>query len=137
MGVINYNSVALKVQKVIEDNGKAITLVEKSKSIPADPAKSWRSDDTVTPGENTVEVTAVEDQFSSSEVNGSSVRLGDKKFLVAAKSVSTTERPRLGEYDIIRDGSETWRIKKMDPVEPGSVPVVFTFHVRKLGRESG
>lgn len=132
---LNYASIASKAQKAVEDAGKPITLVEKSKGTSLDLAKPWRKDSAASPGETTVSVIAVEDQFKLEEVNGTSIREGDKWFHVAADSVSATERTRLSEYDLIRDGGETWRIKRMDPVEPGSIPVLFSFHVRKLGRE--
>lgn len=132
---IDYVDLASKAQVAVEGAGKSITLVEKSKGTPLDGAKPWRKDSSTLPGETTVAVIAVEDQFELGEVDGSSIRLGDKKYLVAADSVLAAERTRMTEYDLIRDGSETWRIRRILPIEPGSVPVLFTFHVSKLGRE--
>lgn len=135
MPAIDYVALASKVQRVVEDNGKSVTLVKKSKGTLLDANKPWRANDPATPGETTEAVTAVEDEYDLAEIDGANIRIGDKKFLVAANSVSSAERTRLSEYELIRDGGETWRIKKLGPVEPGSVPILFTFHVEKLGRE--
>lgn len=131
---VDFVFLAGKAKEIIEANGKTVTLVKTSKGTLKDVAKPFRG---YLPGSETLEVVkAIEDQFTLEEIDGTTIMKGDKQYHVAADSVSEAERPRLAEYESLRDGGETWRIVKVMPIEPGSIPVLYTFHASKVGIEN-
>lgn len=130
MGAISYTDIAIRTAELIQLNGRNVTIRKKAKGTPADPNKPWRRDS----GDPTDEIVkAVVSAFTSEDTNDTTILLGDKKFLVAANAVTASERPLIRDFDEVIDGEETWRIVDVTIVEPGGVPILFTFRARKLG----
>ncbi len=127
---IDYVKMASDVATIISNNGRNVTIIKKVKGTPADVAKPWRADTGSTTEET---VKAVIGNFKSEEIDGRIIKKGDKKFLIAANAVSAAERPKIRDFDLVTDSSETWRIMGVDVVEPGSLPILFIMHVSKKG----
>jgi hypothetical protein len=98
-----------------------------------DPAKPWR--DSTGAAEVTVDVIGVFIQFEKEDFDGSLIRRGDKRILVAAKSVEDESisgvNIKIEDYDYITDGGERWKILDSDSIAPGTLNVFYDIQARK------
>lgn len=119
--------------RLIEANGRTLSLVRRDQANPTDPAEPWRS--STESGTITVAVLGVFAEFEKEDFDGSLVRRGDKRVLIAAKSVTTeggsASNLIIEDYDHILDGTTRWKIITAGVVEPGVLRVLFDLHVRQ------
>ena len=83
---LDYTSFQNLAERLIEENGRTISLVRRDQANPTDPAKPWRG--STEADEITVVVKGVFVEYEKMDFDGSLVRRGDKRVLIAAKSVT-------------------------------------------------
>lgn len=130
--MVDYVSFQNLAERLIEANGRTLSLVRRDQGNPTDPAMPWRGSteaDTIT-----VVVKGVVIDFEKEDFDGSLVRRGDKRILIAAKSVtdeSSASNLKIEDYDHVLDGTVRWKIITAELIEPGDTRIVFDLQVRQ------
>lgn len=122
----NYSSIVNDIDALILDMGKAVTLTIKSET-PTDAAKPWRG--TTTPP-TTASAEAVEYLFELADVDGTIVRRGDTRFIIAAKD-HTASGFNMNSVDSITVGSVVLGVVGVEPISPGGTVIAYILHARK------
>ncbi len=94
-------------------------------TAPADPAKPWEVDPTVT--ETSITVPAVVVPIARSLVDGNSIQQGDETILVAGLSLGSTIPST--DSKILDEGQEK-NIISFDRIRPGKTDFLYKFQVR-------
>lgn len=130
---LDYANFRLLAERLIEANGRDISLVRRDQGNPVDPAKPWRGSteaDTAT-----VVVKGIFIEFEKEDFDGSLVRRGDKRVLIADKSVidegGAIPNLKIEDYDHILDGATRWKIITAELIEPGPLRIMFDIQVRQ------
>ncbi len=130
---LDYTSFRLLAERLIESNGRSLSLVRRDQGNPTDPAKPWRG--STEAAEVTVVVKGVFIEFEKEDFDGTLVRRGDKRILIADKSVTdeggTSSNLKIEDYDHILDAGVRWKIMQAELIEPGSTRIMFDIHVRQ------
>lgn len=142
---MNYTATAKRVLKTIERAGKPITIVRPGTAEgwtreydPAQMRDKWThagakegdpdivvyEDPATTPVEDNT--SAVEDGYNASEIDGTMVQAGDRRYWVPAEGIA---EPRT--IDRLVDGSDSLAIVSCKRVAPG--PVVILYEVQCRG----
>lgn len=131
--MVDYVSLADVAERLIEKNGRTISLVRRDQGNPVDSAKPWRS--STEADEITVSVLGVVIKFEKEDFDGTLVRRGDKRALIAANSVTdaggSASNLKIEDYDHIIDGTTRWKIIDAETVEPGDTRVYYDIQVRQ------
>lgn len=131
--MVNYTSFRSLAERLIEANGRSLSLVRRDQDNPTDPVKPWR--DSTEAAEITVAVIGVVIDFEKEDFDGSLMRRGDKRILVADKSVidegGSAANLNIEDYDHIIDGGVRWKILSAKVVEPGDTRIMFDLQVRQ------
>lgn len=130
--MVNFVSFQNLAERLIEENGRTISLVRRDQDNPTDPAKPWRG--STEAAEITVVVKGVFIEYEKMDFDGSLVRRGDKRLLVAAKSVtdeSSASNLKIEDYDHVLDGLVRWKIITAELIEPGDLRIMFDIQVRQ------
>lgn len=117
-----YAGLATTALRLITDKGKAVIIRRPSHTTPVKP---------YSPAVTTVDTTvrAVVTEFAAKEIDDTTVRTGDRKYLVAASGVAIVPGPS----DKLVDGSEVLEIVSVESVNPGGTEIVWTVHARPTG----
>lgn len=131
--MVNFTALAATAKRLIEANGRSVTLVQHS-TTPADSAQPWRG-----PDESARTETAVTGVFlsgtSDSElgemlmlIDAGLIQRGEKFFLVAADS--------LGSVDIkaqasLVDDNQLWQVSEIATLQPGPTPILHALVLKK------
>ena len=130
---LNYANFRRLAERLIEENGRTLSLVRQDQANPVDPAKPWRA--STEAAEITVDVLGVFIEFEKDEVDGSIVMRGDKRVLVADKSVTdeggSAANLKIEDYNAILDDAVRWRIVTAGVIEPGDTRIMYDLHVRQ------
>ena len=131
--MVNYASFRLLAERLIEANGRELSLVRRDQGNLIDPAKPWRGSteaDTIT-----VVVKGVFIEFEKEDFDGTLVRRGDKRILIADKSVvdegGNAANLKIEDYDHVLDSGVRWKIITAVLIEPGDTRIMFDLQVRK------
>lgn len=129
---LDYVSFQNLAERLIEENGRTISLVRRDQGNPADPSKPWRG--STGADKITVVVKGVFIEFEKQDFDGTLVRRGDKRLLVAAKSVtdeSNASNLKIEDYDEVLDAGVRWKIITAELIEPGDLRIMFDLQVRQ------
>ena len=131
--MVDYASFRLLAERLIEENGRNLSLVRLDQGNPTDPAMPWRG--STDADEITVVVKGVVIEFEKEDFDGTLVRRGDKRVLIADKSVidegGTATNLKIEDYDFMLDGLVRWKIMNAELIEPGDTRIMFDLHVRQ------
>jgi len=123
----NYVKLAATAKRLIELNGRTVTLVRKVRT-PADSAKPWRgpsgTGNTTVASPKAVVYPAVE-----KNEDGQLVSRGFEKALIAHDSLSSPQD--LTDIDSIVDGGVTYKVIKAHRVGPGDVTIHYEFDLKR------
>lgn len=129
---LDYTSFRNLAERLIEVNGRTLSLVRRDQGNPTDPAKPWRG--STEAATITVIVKGIFIEFDAEDFDGTLVRRGDKRVLIADKSVTDegggSANLKIEDYDHILDGGTRWKIMKAELIEPGDTRIMFDLHVR-------
>ncbi len=129
---LDYTSFQNLAERLIEENGRTISLVRRDQANPTDPAKPWRG--STEADEITVVVKGVFVEYEKMDFDGSLVRRGDKRVLIAAKSVtdeSNASNLKIEDYDHVLDAGVRWKIITAELIEPGPLRIMYDLQVRQ------
>ncbi len=130
---LDYASFRLLAERLIESNGRDLSLVRRDQGNLTDPAKPWRG--STEAGTITVVVKGVFIEFEKEDFDGTLVRRGDKRVLIADKSVidegGSATNLKIEDYDHILDGLIRWKIMQAELIEPGPLRIMYDIHVRQ------
>jgi hypothetical protein len=123
----NYVKLAATAKRLIELNGRTVTLVRKTRA-PADAAKPWRGPSGTG---NTVVASPKAVIYPATEKNedGTLVSRGFEKAMVAHDSISPAQD--LSDIDSIIDGSVTYKVIKAYRIGPGDVVIHYEFDLKR------
>lgn len=131
--MVNYTSLRALAERLIEQDGRNFTLIRRDQGNPVDPAKPWR--ESTGAAEVTVVVKGVFVSYEKEDFDGTLVRRGDKRVLVAAKSVEDESASgvniKIEDYDYFLDGTVRWKIIDSDSIAPGPVNVFYDIQARQ------
>jgi hypothetical protein len=122
---MDYEQAARDTTKTIREEGARLTL-NRPGGANYDPATSINSAE---PGKS--EGHAVRSEYSTREIDGTSIKSGDVRFLVAVHDINDQPMPRPEEGHTVTFAGETWRVVKSMPVSPAGVPVLWKTQARK------
>jgi hypothetical protein len=129
---LNYTNFRSLADRLISENGRALTIVRRDQSNFTDPAKPWRG--STEAAEVSTAVTGVFIEYEKEDVDGDLVRRGDKRVLIAAKDVedesASSENVKVEDYDHVLDGTVRWKILSAELIEPGSQRIMYDVQVR-------
>ncbi len=130
---LNYTNFRTLAERLIEENGRDLSLVRRDQDNPSDPAKPWR--DSTEAATITFIVKGVIIDFDKEDVDGSLVRRGDKMVLIADKSVidegGSAANLIIEDYDEIRDAGVRWKILDANLIQPGDTRILYILHARQ------
>lgn len=131
--MVDFASFRNLAERLIEANGRELSLVRRDQGNPTDPAKPWRG--STEAGTITVVVKGVFIEFEKEDFDGTLVRRGDKRVLIADKSVTdeggSAANLKIEDYDHILDGGTRWKIMKAELIAPGDTRIMFDIHARQ------
>lgn len=131
--MVDFASFRLLAERLIEANGRTLSLVRRDQGNPVDPAKPWRGSTEV--GTITFDVKGVFIEFEKEDFDGTLVRRGDKRVLIADKSVTdeggSAVNLKIEDYDHILDGGVRWKIQNAELIAPGDIRIMFDLQVRQ------
>lgn len=128
---LNYTRFRALADRLINENGRSLTLLRKDQGNPVDPAKPWRS--STEADEIEFSVVGVFIEFEKDEVDGTIVKRGDKRLLIAAKDIDdqSPANTNVEDYDEITDGTVVYRIINAQVIEPGDTRILYDLQVRQ------
>lgn len=131
--MVDFVSFRNLAERLIETNGRDLSLVRRDQGNPIDPTKPWRG--STEAATITVVVKGVFIEFEKEDFDGTLVRRGDKRVLIADKSVidegGTAANLKIEDYDHILDVGVRWKIEKTELIQPGPLRIMFDLQVRQ------
>lgn len=131
--MVDYVAFRNLAERLIEANGRTLSLVRRDQGNPTDPSKPWRG--STEAGEIVVVVQGIVIEFEKEDFDGTLVRRGDKRILIADKSVidegGSATNLKIEDYDHVLDGGTRWKIMTAELIEPGPLRIMFDLHVRQ------
>jgi hypothetical protein len=120
----NYDRLAALAQRLIDKNGREITVQHFPTGDLADADKPWRPDasDATEQGAKAVFL-----DYSIKEIDGTNVLMGDQKMYASPLALGEFS-PAVG--DLVVDGSVTYTIKNVKPLQPGDTMVLYEAQLR-------
>jgi hypothetical protein len=116
---INYARLAQVAQRLIDENGRALTITLRPRT-PVDLTKPWNGPNIAASA--SITVTGVIGDDTEVDAKGDLVRNGQKLAYIAALD---TDPALIEQYDVLTDGSDRWKIQKVDNVAPGPTRLVY------------
>ena len=130
---LNYAGFRTLAERLIEENGRDVSLVRRDQGNPVVSAKPWR--DSTEAATITVVVKGVIIEFDKEDIDGSLVRRGDKRVLIADKSVidegGSAANLIIEDYDHVLDAGVRWKILEANLIEPGDTRIMFDLQIRQ------
>jgi hypothetical protein len=129
---INIANMRATAQRLISENGRAMTLVRLDQGNPTDPTKPWR--ESTGASEVIFSIIGVFTEFEKEDFDGTLVRRGDKRVLAAASAVEVAagfSDNAVEDYDMVLDGTVRWKIVDVRVIQPGVDKVLYDIHVRQ------
>lgn len=123
-----HDKFAALAERLIAKHGRPMTLKQLSRD-PANASQPWRGPATSTASgyADTEDVIAVVTDFDEEEIDGTLVKRGDKKVIVAAKPSATKD---LSDFDVLLDGTLLYHLGACNTVHPGTTKIMYTFPAR-------
>lgn len=116
---IDYAALALVAQKLIDENGRSLTITLRPRT-PADPTQPWLGPDLT--AASSITVIGVIGDDEEADPKDELVRTGKKLAYIAALD---TDPALVEQFDVMTDGTDRWKIKNVQTIAPGPVRVVY------------
>lgn len=128
---IDYAKLRDTSDRLITENGRTVILIKRDRTA-GDVSEPWRGP--ATPGTDVnLSVTAVIIDFETKMIDGTLIRLGDKRAFISPKesdAAESTGEALIEDFDTLIDRSETWQIVNVDKVEPGGIRLLYDLQLR-------
>jgi hypothetical protein len=118
---MDYAALASRAGALLAKYGQGMVLARTTKGA--------RDISTGTPAAGSTETwtgSGIEIEFDNRSIDGTMVKVGDKRILLSAPSVA---QPKSG--DTLTYAGETWRVEQAKIIKPGTVAVLYDVQVRK------
>lgn len=125
--MVNYVRAAATAKRLIEANGRNVTLVRKNQT-PADAAKPWRQPASAA-NETVGTVKGVFYPIEEKLEDGSIIRKAEEKVMIAHDSLDPAQN--IEDIDHILDGTNVYKVIEACPLGPGSVRIAYEFVVKR------
>ena len=129
---LNYTNLANTAERLIEDNGRSLTLL-KGGEVVSNPCKPYGPD--ATTGDLSYSVIGVIIEFENEAFDGTLIMRGDKRALVAHNSVldeaTGSQSVEIEKFDRLLDGLVDWKILDVISWQPGDTRIFYDLHLRK------
>lgn len=122
-----YDSAVALAQRLIAKKGAAAILRASAKAPPPDPSKPWKPGARSDVDQN---IKAVFLDYKQSVIDGSRIKQGDQRVLVASTDDLGNPVAPTTNHRIIR-GSEDWQVMDVATTKPGDQVVYFELQVRR------
>lgn len=122
-----YSELAADAADLIAEFGQPVTL---TRSVPGayDTATGTNGASTVT----TQACLAVEDAYKAREIDGTLVRVGDRRLILSPETSSGTAVTAAEPGDTITFADGTvWTVKTVEPTSPGGTALIYTLQLRR------
>ena len=117
----DYTGLAARASSLVQRFGKAaVTVTVTSNTVP-DADRPWE----ITSVQTDHAVTAVRIDYSDAEIDGTNIRAGDRKYLVAANDLTIVPKPGY----IVTDGAD-FSVEGVQTTAPGGTDIIYELHVR-------
>ncbi len=130
---LNYTNFRSLADRLIGENGRSLTIVRRDQANATDPAKPWR--DSTEANTISTPVTGVFIEYEKEDFDGTLVRRGDKRVLIAVVDVEDETagggNVKVEDYDHILDGTTRWKIITAETIEPGNLRIMYDLQVRQ------
>lgn len=131
--MVNYANLKSLAERLIEANGRNLTLVRRDQGNLVNTAEPWRG--STEAAEISFDVKGVFTEFEKEDFDGSLVRRGDKRVLIADQSVldesGAATNLKIEDYDHILDDGVRWKILAVEAIQPGPTRIYYDIHVRQ------
>lgn len=131
--MVSYPNLKDLAERLIEANGRDLTLVRRDQANPVDPNEPWRG--STEAAEISFVVKGVFTEFEKEDFDGTLVRRGDKRVLIADQSVldesGAASNLKIEDYDHILDNGVRWKILSVETIQPGPTRIFYDIHVRQ------
>lgn len=120
--MVNFTSLAATATRLITENGRDMVLVKSSRD-PIDPDKPWRGNDVG--GETEIPTIVAMTRWKQEEINGTTIKAGDKKgwvFPISGQEIET--------FNFVDDGAIRWGILAVKIIKPATIIVAYRLHLR-------
>lgn len=129
--MVNYERLAATAQRLIEANGRTVTLFKKDRA-PANPSQPWRGpgeepEGTLSPVAAIVPVRGTGLGKMTKDEKGGLSRNADMVALIASSSVAGVD---LAEYDSLLDREQLFKIVEREELNPGSTSLIFSLGLK-------
>lgn len=122
-----YDSAIALAKRLIAKKGTSVTLRSMTPGALPDANEPWRAGAN-TPVDQTVKAVFLD--YEQAYIDGTTIRMGDQRvFMPATDNSDVAITPEVDGL-VIR-GSETWKIVKPRPLNPGNQMVMFEIQVRR------
>jgi hypothetical protein len=127
--VVDFAGLRLTAERLIEANGREVTLTKTDRTAVA-PSTPWTGPDVTN---TTVTVLAAFFGYEADQKDGSLIQLDDQRCFVADKSVTdaSTAGLDLKDFDTLTDGTEVWRIHNVKEIKPSTTRIMYEMQLRK------
>lgn len=115
-------TLAQLAERLIAKNGRVVTLCRAARQ-PLNPEKPWLGTDCAN---DSTQVRAVILDYTEEDIDGSRIKRGDRRALVAALPTSLDFR----QWDLLVDGETEFRIIAAEITQPGTVLILWEFQLR-------
>ncbi len=133
--MVDFVSLRLTAERLINENGRTLTLQREDQVNPVDPAEPWREADPAGVNIVSLSVLGVFIEFEKEDFDGTLVQRGDKRVLISAKDIEDvqtgTENINIEDFDTLLDSTAIWKIITAEVIEPGSLRIMYDIQVRK------
>lgn len=122
--MVDFASLAATALRLIEANGRAISIRKVTTAAPPDPAKPW-----IPGAEGTADTAAIGVFFDTerSAITNETIPADQSVLLVAASGLGVTP---IGK-DRVVDGSDVWEVVKVNTLKPGATVLLYELMVKK------
>jgi len=120
----DFNKSAKTAKRLIDKNGRLVTFIRNSRT-PDDSNKPWGESDGAS---QTFDMICAFIDYKVREIDGESIRVGDKKLL--ANAIDNGDN-KIEDFEFVQDGDTKWRIKFVNPTQPGDIVVMYEIQLRR------
>lgn len=120
-----FDSVRALATRLIQKNGRDVTLTTNTASAPADADKPWRAGE-VSQATNTVRAVII--PFKQAYVDGNLIRFDDKQAYVSAEAIDGIN---IALKDTIVDGNNNYRVVEVEDISPGEQKILWVLQLRR------
>jgi hypothetical protein len=125
--MVNYVRIAATAKRLIEENGRDVTLIKKTRA-PADSAAPWRGP--TSPGNTTVDtIKAVIYPKEEKNSEGELVYMGYEVAMLAHDSLAAPSD--LTTLDAVVDEGLTYKVTKASKIGPGDTVITYELHLKR------